>query len=161
WYGEEPVGLVASVLAKWQEAQQEWEPVERDLEAQAEALRRRVQAKGRRLRLQRMLPDEQELQKISRYEGHLTRQLNLALHGLQRLQAVRAGQPVPAPAALDLTIEAGDTGPATLPTAEDGHGLVAGRRNGFVRSSRGPGQEGLCGRGGRWGLGLRQGVLQT
>jgi hypothetical protein len=123
WYEVDPGGLAAKVLTQLQEGKQEWEPVLDELEAQVEALRRRVEAKEARLRQRRMVPDEKELEKISRYEGHLTRQLNLALHELQRLQAVRAGRSVPAPAALDLTIDAESASPAlaTLPTAEAAH----------------------------------------
>jgi hypothetical protein len=135
WYEVEPDCLAAKVLAKWQQGQREWEPVLDDLEAQAEALRRRIQAKEERSRQRRMLPDEKELEKISRYEGHLTRQLNLALHELQRLQAVRAGQAVPALAALDVTIDAEVASPAlpALSTVEAANGHAAGWRNEFVR----------------------------
>jgi hypothetical protein len=58
-----------------------------------------------------LLPDENTLGKVTRYEAHLSRQMLQALHTLERLQAARAGQPVPPPAALDVTIE-GETGPA-------------------------------------------------
>ena len=43
--------------------------------------------------------------KALRYEAHLERGLYKALHELQRLQAVRHGQDVPAPAALDITTD--------------------------------------------------------
>jgi hypothetical protein len=87
------------------------------------------------LRQQRLLPNEKALVTISRYESHLSRQMLLALHELQRLQAVRGGQAVPAPAALDLLIDGEGTGddlPALL-TAEGAQGRPAGGSNGFVR----------------------------
>jgi hypothetical protein len=52
-----------------------------------------------------MLPEDHTLQKITRYEAHLSRQLLQALHELQRLQAARGGQPVPLPAALDVVVD--------------------------------------------------------
>jgi hypothetical protein len=134
WYELDPQGLAAKVLAKWQQGQQEWKPVLDELEAQAETLRRRVQAKEARLRQQRLLPNEKALTTITRYESHLSRQTLQALHELQRLQAVRAGQAVPAPAALDVLIDGEGTGadlPALL-TAEGARGRPAGGRNGFV-----------------------------
>ena len=51
------------------------------------------------------LPDEADLAKIQRYEAHLTRQQNRALHELQRLQVVRLTKCPSAPAAIDVTLE--------------------------------------------------------
>jgi hypothetical protein len=68
-------------------------------------LRRRLKAKEDRLTRERMLPDTNTLQKITRYEAHLSRQLLQALHELQRLQAARGGQSVPPPAALDVMVD--------------------------------------------------------
>jgi hypothetical protein len=42
--------------------------------------------------------------KLSRYETTIERSLYRALHELQRLQAARAGQPVPPPAAVDVDV---------------------------------------------------------
>lgn len=42
--------------------------------------------------------------KFCRYEAHMERGLYRALHELQRLQAARKGEPVSAPAALDVTL---------------------------------------------------------
>ena len=61
-----------------------------------------------RMRRQRLLPEGATLVKLTRYEAHLSRQLNQALHELQRLQARRAGQAVPPRAALDVAL----SGPA-------------------------------------------------
>jgi hypothetical protein len=59
--------------------------------------------RGRRLRL---LPDSEDLTKISRYEAHLERCLYRALHELQRLQAARVGLLAP-PLAVDVTLVGG------------------------------------------------------
>ena len=61
-----------------------------------------------RTRRQRLLPERGTLEMLSRYEAHLSRQLNQALHELQRLQAARVGAPVSLPAALDVSL----SGPA-------------------------------------------------
>jgi len=47
------------------------------------------------------------LGKLSRYESALERALYKALHELQRLQAARAGEPVPAPVAVDVSVDGG------------------------------------------------------
>jgi hypothetical protein len=84
------------------------------LEGKVRDLRRRLKVKADRLTRERILPQDTVLQKVSRYEAHLSRQMLQALHELQRLQAVRAGEPVPAPAALDVTVEGGGTACDTL-----------------------------------------------
>ena len=43
--------------------------------------------------------------KLHRYEAHIERGLYRALHELQRLQATRQGQTIPAPIALDITAD--------------------------------------------------------
>ena len=43
--------------------------------------------------------------KLHRYEAHIERSLFRSLHELQRLQATRQGQAVPAPIASDITTE--------------------------------------------------------
>jgi hypothetical protein len=48
--------------------------------------------------------------KLSRYETSLERSLFRALHELQRLQAVRAGERVPAPVAVDLEVSGASEG---------------------------------------------------
>jgi hypothetical protein len=47
------------------------------------------------------------LSKLTRYESALERSFYRALHELQRVQARRAGEPVPAPVALDVTVDGG------------------------------------------------------
>ena len=54
-----------------------------------------------------LLPDEETLAKVMRYEAHLSRQLHRDLHELQRLQAMRQGQSVAAPIAIDVDVSGG------------------------------------------------------
>ncbi len=46
-------------------------------------------------RRDRILTDRADLEKISRYEAHLSRQMYQALHELEALQARRAGKRAP------------------------------------------------------------------
>jgi hypothetical protein len=48
-----------------------------------------------RSRHSRLLTDSDNIDKVVRYEAHLTRQLNSTLHELEALQARRQGQPTP------------------------------------------------------------------
>jgi hypothetical protein len=82
------------------------------LQKKVRDLRRRIRVREGRLRQQRMLPDGAALDKVLRYETHVSRQLLQTLHELQRLQAARAGQPAPLPAALDVTVEGATITPA-------------------------------------------------
>jgi hypothetical protein len=43
----------------------------------------------------RLLPHPLDLDKVIRYEAHLTRQLYQALHELEAMRAARRGQPAP------------------------------------------------------------------
>jgi hypothetical protein len=45
---------------------------------------------------------------VMRYESHLNKQLTQTLHQLERLQALRSGNPPAPPAALDVTVETGN-----------------------------------------------------
>jgi hypothetical protein len=56
------------------------------------------------MRRERLLPDGVIVDRVTRYEAHLSRQLAQALHELQRLQAARAGAPVAPPIVVDLTV---------------------------------------------------------
>ena len=50
----------------------------------------------------KMLPPLADLEKMQRYDAHLQRVMIQTLHELQRLQSLRLGYPVSAPAALDI-----------------------------------------------------------
>ena len=49
-------------------------------------------------------PDDQSINKIQRYEAHISRQFYKALHELQRIQAARLSGRVQVPLAVDLDI---------------------------------------------------------
>ena len=57
-----------------------------------------------------LLPNTLAVEKLMRYETHLTRMFHRDLHELQRLQALRFGQPVAAPVVMDISL----TGPPPL-----------------------------------------------
>jgi hypothetical protein len=61
------------------------------LEGAAEEVRAQILKKRR----ERVLPDQADLQRISRYEAHLSRQMYQALHELEALQTRRGGNAVP------------------------------------------------------------------
>jgi hypothetical protein len=64
----------------------------------------------REYRREHILPDDGTLDKVVRYEAHLTRQFHRDLHELQRLQAMRNGLPVAVPAAIDVDVVGGTNG---------------------------------------------------
>jgi hypothetical protein len=80
--GPEAVLEAAMRSAEWKvkKAKQSAEEVERDLE---------------RMGRERLLPDEKTLEKVARYEAHLSRGLYKALHELEALQARRTGGAAP------------------------------------------------------------------
>jgi hypothetical protein len=104
--------LLARAVTGRKEIQAKGQAAITDLQRQAKEVRRRIKSRKDRLRIRRMLPAEDTLAKLTRYETHLSRQMFQSLHELQRLQAVRAGEPVPPPAALDVTVEATGEAPA-------------------------------------------------
>jgi hypothetical protein len=81
---EEPEELLEAAIrsAKWkaERSKFEAEKVERDL---------------RNMARERLLPDETTLQKVARYEAHLSRLFHKALHELEALQVRRAGGAAP------------------------------------------------------------------
>jgi hypothetical protein len=81
---EEPEELLEAAIrsAKWkaERSKFEAEKVERDL---------------RNMARERLLPDEKTLQKVARYEAHLSRLFHKALHELEALQVRRAGGAAP------------------------------------------------------------------
>ncbi len=91
------------------------------IDAKVKDLRRRLKAKETRLTRERILPDGGTLQKVTRYEAHLSRQMYQALHELQRLQAARNGNALPPPAALDVTLDTNESAAATLEAAGMGN----------------------------------------
>jgi hypothetical protein len=92
--GPEAVLEAAMRSAEWKvkKAKQTAEEVERDLE---------------RMSRERLLPDEKTLEKVVRYEAHLSRGLYKVLHELEALQVRRAGGAAPL-ARLDVDGLAGD-----------------------------------------------------
>jgi hypothetical protein len=104
--------VLVRALQVRQEAQDKGREEVKRLQREAKDLRRRVLAKEDRLRQQRMLADANTLDRVLRYESHVSRQMLQALHTLERLQAARVGEPVPPPAALDVTISGDASGPA-------------------------------------------------
>jgi hypothetical protein len=120
-----PEKVLARAAEQRQRIQAEGKAEVRSLQRQVKELRERVKAKQDRLTRERILPDGDTLQKVSRYEAHLSRQLYQALHELQRLQAARAGQPVPPPAALDVTVDA-DTPTPALPAPGGAEAVLEG-----------------------------------
>jgi hypothetical protein len=93
------------------------------LAATIKVLRQRLKAKEDSLIRERMLPDTATLQKITRYEAHLSRQLLQTLHELQRMQAARDGQAIPLPATLDVVV-AGTSGEDMSEVFEAAQGTV-------------------------------------
>ena len=62
-----------------------------DKKAKAEGVEAELLAEHR----DRILPDGGDLQKVARYEAHLSRQMYQALHELEALQARRGGKAAP------------------------------------------------------------------
>jgi hypothetical protein len=61
----------------------------------AKSAAERVEEQLQNMRRERLLPDEKTLEKVSRYEAHLSRLMFKALHELEALQARRTGGAVP------------------------------------------------------------------
>jgi len=108
--GITPQKLLAKALKKRRDFQEQNTDAIQKLEVTVRVLRRRVKTKEDILTRERILPEANTLQKITRYEAHLSRQLLQTLHELQRLQALRSGQPLPLPAALDVVVEGASGG---------------------------------------------------
>ncbi|MFQ5872254.1 MAG: hypothetical protein ACE5JL_00430 [Dehalococcoidia bacterium] len=109
-YNEEQASQV--IAAACQKADifpgQYWEVVRRLAQSELEQVKKKLERRRRALERQRLLaslPDEDELQKIRRYEAHLSRQFYRALHELQRVQSARAGQRPPTPIAVGIDID--------------------------------------------------------
>jgi hypothetical protein len=101
------------------------------LAREAARLQGKVEQQVERQRVRRLLPDGPTLDKVMRYEAHLSRQMLQALHTLERLQAARAGEPVPPPAAVDVTVST-----PSFPVLDDST-VVADRVRSAVPADRG------------------------
>ncbi len=55
----------------------------------------KVERNHRNMARERLLPDEKTLEKVARYEAHLSRLFHKALHELEALQARRTGGAAP------------------------------------------------------------------
>ena len=75
----------------------------RDLEWVMDDCRQRERAEEQAHQLAAVLPSEETLDKILRYETALLRQLNQAMNQLERLQRRRQGEAVPPPLTLDVS----------------------------------------------------------
>jgi hypothetical protein len=103
--------LQARLAARARENVEESREEVRRFQKEVQTLRRRLQATEERRQAteervcqQRCLPDAEPLDKVLRYESHVSRQMLQTLHTLERLQAARAGADVPPPAALDVNV---------------------------------------------------------
>jgi hypothetical protein len=114
-----PAKLLEWAARRRREKQEQGQDEVQRLTQKVKDLRRRLRDREARLRLRRLLPDGAALEKVTRYEAHLQRQMLQTLHELQRLQAARAGAAVPPPAALDVTL---DTPQESIRGAGDGAG---------------------------------------
>ena len=129
-----PNKLLAQAVADWGEEEAKARLQIQALEAEIQDLRQQEQRQRQAL----LLLDEATLNKVMRYESHLTRQLLQLLHTLERLQAARAGLPVQPPAVLDVTVETSQEMPpasrgqrgADLAASRDGRILASFGRNG-------------------------------
>jgi hypothetical protein len=61
----------------------------------AKSAAERVETELSNMRRERLLPDEKTLEKVSRYEAHLSRLMFKALHELEALQVRRSGGAAP------------------------------------------------------------------
>lgn len=76
--------------------------------AVADVKAQQTRAELARYRRTHLLPDGNTLDRINRYETSLERSLYRTLHELQRMQAARQGQVVPAPVAVDVDLSGQD-----------------------------------------------------
>lgn len=71
-------------------------------DAKEELERRNIELE--RLRLVASLPDSEDLEKVRRYEAHLSRQFDRRLHALQRIQGTRMGIQRSIPVVVDMDV---------------------------------------------------------
>ncbi|OWK34180.1 hypothetical protein [Fimbriiglobus ruber] len=97
------------LLTRAGESRRQWVRDQREqiarLETAALEVEARLTARRDRQILRAAIPAAATLDRITRYEAHLSRQITHALHTLERLQAARAGQPVLPPVAIDVVVD--------------------------------------------------------
>ena len=74
-------------------------------EAGMEACREMEEDEDKATANAKLLPSEDDLKRIQKYEAHLHRCFMQTLHELQRVQSARMGRPAPLAAALDVTVD--------------------------------------------------------
>jgi hypothetical protein len=116
WTKKLVLALVARIVAasklpavRDSDPEEIWHPLGRQAEADVYAATYALQNSKEQLQRSvrsRLLLTESDLEKVSRYETHLERALYRALHELQRIQALRAGdaRAVPMALAVDLSV---------------------------------------------------------
>ncbi len=75
-----------------------------DVEAKLGQLRRYAKLEQERAALLGSLPDEENLNKLIRYESMVNRELDRAMNQLERLQRARLGEHIPPPVTLDVNV---------------------------------------------------------
>ena len=118
--GRAPDKLLIRAIEELRGSREEQQKAVKATDQRVKDLRRRLKAQETRLTQKRILPDDGTLQKVTRYEAHLSRQMYQALHELQRLQAARNGNGLPPPAALDVTLDASESAESALEAAAQG-----------------------------------------
>jgi len=106
-------GLTEAALIEWavREADREARVEEgkvMKLERLLDHLSERIAGAEQLARGQNALPAPDAANRVMRYEAHLNKQLTQTLHQLERLQALRSGNPPAPPVALDVTVETGN-----------------------------------------------------
>jgi hypothetical protein len=125
--GVSPEALLAQAAVALQQSAVEARRRAERLGEAVNRLRGQLAAREQLRRQARYLPDEATVNKLTRYEAHLGRQLLQSLHTLERLQAARAGIAVVPPAALDVTFDS-SAGDNSLPAG--GQATSFGRTGG-------------------------------
>jgi hypothetical protein len=101
--------LIARTISALEKSQQNDRAEIQALNDEREAIRQREMAWQERKQVRLILPDENAELRVIRYESHLSRLLTQTLHELERIQANRAGRPVPPPVAVDVAVEVAHT----------------------------------------------------
>jgi len=83
-------------------------------EGEAKQAKQRMKQQLDEYRREHLLPGQKTLEKVMRYEAHLSRLFHRDLHELERLRAARQGKPVVPPIAIDVDVASDATpGPST------------------------------------------------